>query len=360
MKIRSSAPRVLLWASLAGSSFAQGTPTSPPTQPPVPPPAQSFPVPVPQEDRPLPAGMDPIENPKRKYALMLGDPAPPFDVREWLLGDPITKLEEGKVYLIHLWATWCDPCVAAMEQLTNLQNEFSSRGLVVIAATSPGKTNTAESVQRFVFNENRPIGFHVAWDRSRKLLDFWLNPAGRTRIPCTFIVDREGTLAFLGHPAEMERPLREIMAGTYDLELAKRNYYDAILAGGLFLEYETMLKEKQYAQAYTLARSIADGSGRQSWATLSNIAWTIVDPQNEPEQKDLALALTAAQRANELVEGKEPTTLDTLARVHYLRGELDDALKFQQQAVDVSILDSTRKQMQATLNTYLAEKNQKK
>jgi hypothetical protein len=52
------------------------------------------------------------------------------------------------------------------------------------------------------------------------------------------------------------------------------------------------------------------------------------------QTRDLAFALKAAQRANELTEFKDPILLDTLALAHHEMGDLDEALKRSRQAVE--------------------------
>lgn len=39
---------------------------------------------------------------------------------------------EGKVLLIHVWATWCAPCIAVMPELGSLQEQYDDQGLTVV------------------------------------------------------------------------------------------------------------------------------------------------------------------------------------------------------------------------------------
>lgn len=39
---------------------------------------------------------------------------------------------EGKVLLIHVWATWCAPCIAVMPELESLQEHYDDQGLTVV------------------------------------------------------------------------------------------------------------------------------------------------------------------------------------------------------------------------------------
>ena len=68
---------------------------------------------------------------------------------------------------------------------------------------------------------------------------------------------------------------------------------------------------------------------------------------------DLELALKAAQRATEIRENKDAAILDTVARCHYELGNLDQAIKWQQMAVDA---DSSISELTETLKQYQDEK----
>ena len=49
----------------------------------------------------------------------------------------------------------------------------------------------------------------------------WMTAAGQNGIPTAFIVNKEGKIAWIGHPMEMEKPLEKIIAGTWDLKEAR-------------------------------------------------------------------------------------------------------------------------------------------
>src|SRR5947209_20553147 len=67
------------------------------------------------------------------FALRVGDTAPKFETGKWIRGAPVTGFEKGKTYLIEFWATWCEPCRAAMPLLSAIQKKYADDGLVVIA-----------------------------------------------------------------------------------------------------------------------------------------------------------------------------------------------------------------------------------
>jgi thiol-disulfide isomerase/thioredoxin len=50
---------------------------------------------------------------------------------------------KGKPVLINLWATWCIPCVEEMPSLSKLQQQYASKGLVVIALSEDDALSSA-------------------------------------------------------------------------------------------------------------------------------------------------------------------------------------------------------------------------
>lgn len=92
---------------------------------------------------------------------------------------------------------------------------------------------------------------------------------------------------------------------------------------------------------------------------LNRLAWTTLTEEGI-KTRDLAFALEAAQRANQLTEFKNPRLLNTLARVQYERTDVDAALKWARKAVE-HIEDATpdvAPQIRAALQRYEAQAGQ--
>ncbi len=295
-----------------------------------------------------------ITNPHKPFSVMVGDPAPAIAIKEYILGEPVAAFEPGKVYLIFVWSVWDEQAISIMPRLTELQNRFGDKGLVIIGATSPGQVNTQAAVRDFVFSGKVPVGFSVAWDPTRVVMDGWLHAAGRTSVPCLFIVDQSGRIAFIGGVAEYEKPLLAVLEETNDLDLDTRRYYDCITATWAYQHWMQKIKAKDWPNASNLGREIVNGRGHDCFAVLNNIAWAMVDPKNPPDVPDLDLALSAASRADELAEGKDADTIDTLARVHFLKGDIEKAIDLQQRAVAVARSDKLREPLAKTLEDYKA------
>lgn len=162
--------------------------------------------------------------------LLVGDPAPALSIQKWYIGEPRERLEPGFVHVVDLWATWCGPCVRAMPELTALQAEYKGKGLRVLGVSIDEAKNAEEQVENFIEKRRETIGFDIALDDGRTVQD-WLTAAGRSSIPSSYVVDQQGTIAWIGHPQErdagtdktrMERVITELLDGTFDLESATK------------------------------------------------------------------------------------------------------------------------------------------
>jgi thiol-disulfide isomerase/thioredoxin len=88
---------------------------------------------------------------------------------------------EGPV-LVDFWATWCQPCIAAMPELIRLHDEYRELGLTVLGVSIDEKG--AEHVSRFV--KERGLPYPVAVDGGDSPAWFaW----GVAAIPAAFLVD---------------------------------------------------------------------------------------------------------------------------------------------------------------------------
>ena len=73
----------------------------------------------------------------------------------------------------------------------------------------------------------------------------------------------------------------------------------------------------------------------------------MVDTENPIDKPDLDLALKAALCANEASKGEAAEILNTLARVYFVRGDVDNAVKTETKAVQESDMGKTLAQYKA-------------
>lgn len=273
---------------------------------------------------------------KAEPKLKVGDRAPALGEGKWIKGEPVSEFESGKVYVLEFWATWCGPCIAAIPHVTELQKKYADKGVIIIGQDvwedDPSK------VEPFVKEQGEKMGYRVVMDepagQDGYMSKTWLAAAGRNGIPCSFIVDQDGKIAWIGHPMAMAPVLEKVVAGEYDVDKAKA---DAAKAERAKTAMDELMKLAQagkwdefYAEAEEAIPDIEDAEA------LNVIAWRIVDPENPFPVQNLDVAMKAGTKANELTKHENGAMLDTLARVYWLKGDKKKALELQQKAVDVN------------------------
>jgi thiol-disulfide isomerase/thioredoxin len=160
--------------------------------------------------------------------LGVGDPAPAIQVKEFLKGVPVSRLEKGKRYVVEFWATWCGPCRVSIPHLTELQKKHPEVTFIGVSIWEQDQ----KGVQPFVQQMGDTMAYTVALDdvpeRARgsdgKMAKSWMQAAGQEAIPTAFLIDHDGTIAWIGHPMRLEEPLEKLAAGTWDLSAARSQF----------------------------------------------------------------------------------------------------------------------------------------
>ena len=159
-------------------------------------------------------------------SLNIGDPAPPLRVRSWLKGTPVQRFEKGTVYVVEFWATWCRPCIAAMPHLSALARKYKDKVTIIGIDIYEKKTTSLEKVKAFVDSIGHLMDYHVAAEDSNFTVNDWIDASGEAGVPNSFVVNKEGRLAWIGGPQQLDEVLRKVVNNTWDIkeELTKRNF----------------------------------------------------------------------------------------------------------------------------------------
>jgi len=161
--------------------------------------------------------------PKEKI-LALGDQAPALRVSRWIKGTPLKDFRPGEVYVVEFWATWCGPCRAAMPHLTELAKRYAGKATVIGVnvwenAKSPAELNA--KLDTFLADMGASMGYSVAQDTAQGFMSkAWMKAGRRDGIPASFLVDQKGRVVWMGHPGALEKNLKQVIAGTFDLGAA--------------------------------------------------------------------------------------------------------------------------------------------
>jgi glutathione peroxidase-family protein len=106
---------------------------------------------------------------------------------------------KNKVLVVNLWATWCGPCRLEMPDLVKLNNEYKSRGLVVLGvATTYNERDNLDGVKEFV--KAQKVDYKVLWDDGTFAEPLKQTVNGRNNIPQSFVISRDGKITkhFIG------------------------------------------------------------------------------------------------------------------------------------------------------------------
>ena len=148
--------------------------------------------------------------------LKVGDPPPPLKATKWLTGGEVKEFEKGKVYIVEFWATWCGPCVVMMPHMGDIQEELGPKGVTVIGFTAKDASNTPERVAQFVAKRGSKLGYTIAYADDRDTYDAYMKASGHGGIPCSFVIGKDGRIAFIGHPLFLDDVLPKVLDGTWD------------------------------------------------------------------------------------------------------------------------------------------------
>jgi thiol-disulfide isomerase/thioredoxin len=326
--------------------------------------------------------------------LNVGDKAPPLKVGKWIKGEPVEKLDPSKTYVVEFWATWCGPCKQTIPHLSEMQGKY--KDVVFIGQDVWERDVEQAKSEAFVAEMGDKMSYRVATDdRSAggkgAMAETWMEAAGQDGIPTAFIV-KDGTVAWIGHPMEMEPVLEKVVAGKFDAEAAKKATaekaaqqdemvavgqefqdkvikplragdaasasaaVDALVAAHpamkkqvLHAAFVVFIKAEQNAPAYKAADELAAAANDDPQA-LNELAWTIVDDASVTD-RDYDRAEKYATRAVELTNSKRADILDTLARVYAEKGQMDKALEWQTKAVENAPAE-LKEELQKTLDEY--------
>ena len=327
--------------------------------------------------------------------LKIGDDAPAIEVSHWLKGTPVVKFEKGKVYVVEFWATWCGPCKASMPHISSLQEEYKAYNVEFVGISD----EELPTVVGFLVQDDNEgkqwyekMGYTVATDPDRSVFNDYMKAAGQNGIPTAFIVGKTGKIEWIGHPMNIDGPIKEVVNDDWDRaiylkefeakEKAQRkfqklmqNFQEAEAQGewkkairaiddvvAMGDEYSRMKVYKfqiligaagQPKEGYAFGEQLA----KEYWddaQTLNSIAWFVVDDASVKD-RDLNFAMKIAKRASELTDDSEPSILDTYARVFYEKGDLKKAIMWQRRAVENATEGPMADDLRKTLAKYEEE-----
>ena len=343
--------------------------------------------------------------------LKVGDPAPATRPESMLQGEAVKEFKKGEIYVFECWASWCGPCVAAIPHLDELHKKMGKKGVVITGVNVWEAERDAASAQRakdFLKAQGDKMSYRVAVGGKAFIKD-WLEAAEVNGIPHAFVV-AEGKIAWMGHPMQLtDEIIGDILTGTPlaaaapiadkipqrrlskpavpaskssgDPEmLAAQAKLDALseamgrrdwdaaekalpAAAGVLpkkegqelresIEAQIGLARGNPAKFYAQLSKLADEEFDDAEA-MNEIAWRLLTMKSFEKIRNLALAEKCAVQAVKLTKEEHPDKLDTLARLRWLQGKKEEAIRWQIKAVDKAEAGAMKAALQKTLDALL-------
>jgi thiol-disulfide isomerase/thioredoxin len=339
----------------------------------------------------------PAAEPVRPAAtLKVGDPAPALTVGKWVQGEPVAAFDRDHAYLIECWATWCGPCKAAIPHVNELHEKFKDQGLVVIGQ-NVWETDVAK-VEPFVKAMAGKLNYRVALDDTSdggkgRVANAWLQAAGLKGIPATFLIDKNGVIAWIGHPMQLkETDVADLLAGKFFIKKPATDAQPATPRSALTDSEKAAfaaIRARDWPKAEAAIEKVANESPPGDHAKSDALRLDLLIAKNDQDAaaalaekiakesgNDLfkrhsvasrlaridaptPIVLDAAERiatgCNEALNGKDAASLITLARIAFLRGDQAKAVEQQTKVVELS-KPTAQPRMKQFLESYQAGK----
>ena len=298
--------------------------------------------------------------------LTIGDSIPELKIEQWLKHGGVKFFESGKVYLIDLWATWCVPCIVGMPHLSELQKKYAGQGLQVVGITSKDKYgNTFENVKNFILKKDSLMNYNVAWVSPSKKdseegiwLHPWMQKSGFSNLPTSFLIDRNGKVAYMGDPSTIDKTLGDVITGDYDLNQFKKEYKSGIDAEQILLNFNQAIKAKQIDTAIIYGRQILTNYSYVRPNTYLVMGWQVAHIDGAIDSELLQIGFDAITRGIRQTDFNSPAFFDVLARIYAAKKDFLSAVITEKLAVSLSE-GNMKKNQEEILEKYLTLETQK-
>lgn len=335
--------------------------------------------------------------------LKIGQKAPPIDAGHWLtdsngLMPAFKKFEKGNVYVLHFFLTDNEYTTSMLPSLVKLQKKYEDQNLQVVAVS----VEDQDTVESFMDGDllksikrddefksldtffDLVTSISMVADPDRSIWGDYQEKSGRTAFS-SFVIGRKGEIEWIGSPDDLEKPLSQIVEGTWDRkavagELAKeqKKNIDKMMAATRFAKWQAeQVKGREGLDLEGLKEMLADGFNdpkNESFKVLiqrtrlelfklsmdpeladvmisftdlvddpaegtllNNIAWEIYEQYEagriEKNSKEMQAAMYMAEKAIKLTPDSGAVN-DTIAHfVYLLDADIDKAIEYQKKAI---------------------------
>ena len=131
----------------------------------------------------------------RVQPVVVGDPAPDFEVVD-AQGSPVSLADyRGRVVLLNIWATWCAPCLEEMPSMQRLYEAFSPDDFEIAAVSIDAPPGVSDATGNpggdpLAFASRLGLTFPILLDPSGEIQRIYQAPL----VPESFLIGPDGVI----------------------------------------------------------------------------------------------------------------------------------------------------------------------
>lgn len=164
--------------------------------------------------------------------LKIGTKAPALDIEHWVADDNgaflhTTTFEPGTIYVVDFWDVRWAQAVNMLPRLAEIQEKFRNDDVQVISIG----LNSLEIVEKLLDQKipdqkgrdaktfrDVTEAMCLTSDDDKSVYKDYLEASGRILVPCSFVVGKKGVIEWIGHPKDLEEPLKQLIDDKWDRE----------------------------------------------------------------------------------------------------------------------------------------------
>lgn len=210
-----------------------------------------------------------------KPSFGIGSEVSDYPNVQWIQGEPVTKFEKDKIYIVECWATWCGPCKAAIPHVNKLHKKFGDQ--VVIIGQDIWESNK-KKVEDFVKKEGDGMSYRIAYGGGQES-DFslkFMKAAGINGIPQTFVI-QDNKVVWMPNPEQLsDEAIQLLIDRKFNVEAAKKmdpaKKYDGIR--------KLIFEEKAYDRAMAVLDSMLEKNPFEDTGVMTK--WLLYGKMGKP------------------------------------------------------------------------------
>jgi peroxiredoxin len=274
---------------------------------------------------------------------LIGEPAPPLNVKEWVVGGPVDLKANTNIVVVEIWQTSITSARRSIAVFNAIQKHFQTNHVVVVGVCD----ESPEALRNYIQTEATNVAYVLAADDQHKTSLAYMNLVEQRRVPYVFVVGTNGLVLWHGSsPQFLTEILEQVADGKYDLERAKK----VEIAGHQLQQYLGLVGRgdgRARAAGHVLLASRTNDA-----ALLCDLAIGIATA--EQGKRDFILASAALSQAEKLATTNVDRVAFTRAVVLFETGHTNEALTQATQALALAKSPRDKKAIETGIHTMQA------